>query len=97
MAYQKTVDRVIIKQEGMNDAQQYRNRVTDLFDVIHIDSATEEKNIQLLNMDNKAINSAYTYILEWKWEFARLRILGNNTKESGARLLKLIYEQYGIK
>jgi len=30
MAYQKTVDRVIIKQEGMNDAQQLRYRITDL-------------------------------------------------------------------
>ena len=81
----------------MNDAQQFRNRVTDLFDVIHIDSATEEKNIPLLNMDNKAINSAYTYILEWKNEFAGLRVLGNNTKECSIRLLKIIYEQYRIK
>ena len=97
MAYQKTVDRVIIKQAGMNDAQQSRNRITDLFDVIHIVSATEEKNIPLLNLDNKAINSAYTYILEWKGEFEGLRILANNTKECGARLLKIIYEQYGIE
>ena len=97
MAYQKTVDRVIIKQAGMNDAQQFRNRITDLFDVIHIFSAADEKDIQLLNMDKKAINSAFTYILEWQGEFAGLRILGDNTKECGKRLLKIIYEQYGIK
>ena len=97
MAYQKTVDRVIIKQEGMNDAQQLRYRITDLFDVIHIVSATEEKSIPLLNKDSKAINSAFSYILEWQSEFAGLRILGNNTKESGKRLLKIINEQYGLK
>ena len=97
MAYQKTVDRLTIKQEGMNDAQQFRNRVTDLFDVIQISTVAEEKPIPLLSVDSKAISSAYTYILEWKWEFAGLRILANNTKESGARLLKIIYEQYGIK
>ena len=97
MAYQKTANRVIIKQAGMNDAQQFRNRITDLFDVIHIVSAREEKSIPLLNMDNKAINSAFTYILEWQGEFAGLRILGDNTKECGKRLLKMIYEQYGLK
>ena len=96
MAYQKTVDRLTIKQAGMNDAQQFRNRVTDLFDVIRIVAATEEEKIPLLNIDNKAINSAYTYILEWKGEFDQLRILGNNAKECAARLLKIIFEQYGI-
>ena len=97
MAYQKTVDRVSIKQDGMNDAQQFTNRITDLFDVVHIASATEEKNIPLLNKDIKAINSAFTYILEWQSEFAGLRTLGDNTKECGKRLLKIIYEQYGFK
>ena len=96
MSYQKTVDRVIIKQAGMNDAQQYRNRITDLFDVIHIVTATEERNIPLLNMDTKAINSAYTYILEWKGEFEGLKILAKDTRECGERLLKIIYEQYEI-
>jgi hypothetical protein len=97
MSYQKTVDRVIIKQAGMNDAQQYRNRITDLFDVIHIVTATEERNIPLLNMDAKAINSGYTYILEWKGEFQGLKILAKDTRECGERLLKIIYEEYGIK
>ena len=97
MAYQKTANRVTIKQAGMNDAQQFRNRITDLFDVIHIVSATEEKSIPLLNIDNQAINSAFTYILEWQGEFTGLRILGDDTKECGKRLLKIIYEQYGIK
>ena len=97
MVYQKTVERVMIKQAGMNDAQQYRNRVTDLFDIVHIVPGSEEKNIPLLNTDNKGINSAYTYILEWQGEFAGLRILASNTKECGVRLLKKIYEQYGIQ
>ncbi|HEU5167699.1 MAG TPA: hypothetical protein VFU29_19270 [Chitinophagaceae bacterium] len=97
MAYQKTVDRLTIKQEGMNDAQQFRNRVTDLFNMIQITAATEEKPIPLLNVDSKAVNSAYSYILEWKGEFAGLRILGNNAKDCGARLLKIIFEQYGIR
>ena len=97
MAYQKTANRMTIKQVGMNDAQQFRSRITDLFDVMHMVSATEEKNIPLLNKDSKAINSAFAYILEWRGEFAGLRELGDNTKECGKRLLKIIYEQYGIK
>jgi len=96
MAYQKTIDRVTIKQAGMNDAQQFRNRVTDLFDVIRITSSTERHDIPLVNLDSKAVNAAYTYILEWKAEFEGLRILGRNTKECGIRLLKAIDEQYGI-
>jgi len=97
MAYQKTVDRLTIKQEGMNDAQQFRNRVTDLFNMIQLSTATEEKPIPLLNVDSKAVNSAYSYILEWEGEFAGLRILGNNAKDCGERLLKMISEQYEIK
>ena len=97
MAYQKMVDRVTIKQAGMNDAQQFMNRVTDLFDVINIVSATEKKNIPLLTRDSKAVNSAYTYILQWEGEFIGLRIRGNETEECGKRLLKTIHEQYGIK
>jgi len=97
MAYQKTIDRVVIKQEGMNDAQQSRNKITDLFDLIRITTASEKKHIPLLIVDNKAVNTAYAYILEWESEFAGLRILGNDTKECGIGLLKIIFEQYGIK
>ena len=97
MAYQKAVERMIIKQAGMNDAQQFRNRITDLFDVSSIVSAVGEKKIPLLTTDSRAINSAYTYILEWKAEFAGLKILGSDTKKCGERLLTSIVEEYGIK
>ncbi|HUQ65192.1 MAG TPA: hypothetical protein VM101_03510 [Flavitalea sp.] len=97
MAYQKAVDRILIKQAGMNDAQQSRNRVTDLFDVSDIASDNEPQHIALLSTDSKSLNSAFTYILEWKGEFLSLNTLGKNTSDCGERLLKIIYDEYGIR
>ena len=96
MSYQKTVDRINIKQAAMNEAQQYRSRITDLFDVINISLANDE-DIPLLNGDKKALNSAYNYIRIWKDKFIGLRSLCYETRECGKRLLKAIHEQYGIK
>ena len=100
MAYQKTVQIATLHQAAMGNAFQSRIRVTDLFDVIHILDIANNKvnsNIPLLTQDRKTINSAYTYILEWKGLCTQLRVLGNDIKECGKRLLKIIYEQYGIK
>jgi len=97
MAYQKTVDIATIHQAFMGDMMQSKNRVTDLFDMIHIINSKGNENIPLLTQDRKAINSAYTYILEWGGLCKLLKGIGNDIKECGKRLLKMIYEQYGIK
>ena len=96
MAYQKSVERVNIKQQGMNDAQINLNFIKGLFDAIAIMNSDDGKNIPLLNSDKRSINIGYLYILSWRREFKSLRVLGNNSKECGKRLLKSINEQYGI-
>ena len=97
MAYQKTVHIATIHQVIMNSAMQYKNRITDLFNIIHITSGKENGNIPLLTQDSKAINAAYEYILEWGGLCIQLKNLGNDIKECGRRLLNIIYEQYGVK
>ena len=97
MAYQRSIDRVLIKQAGMNEAQQYRNRITELFDVSKIITDSEFNDIPLPASDKKSINSAFMYIVEWRNEFYLLKILGDDIRDCGSRLLKLIDEQYQIK
>jgi hypothetical protein len=95
MVYQRSVNRINIKQQGMNDAQHNSNRVSCLFNAIAI-LDVDAKNIPLLKTDKGSINDAYLYILGWRSEFRMLRELGSDTKECGMRLLKFIKEQYGI-
>ncbi len=97
MGYKKTVDRVSIKQQGMNDAQIKLDVIIDLFDVIRLSNSSAVQAIPLLNTDKRSLNSAYTYILMWRREFNALRRVGKDAKESAGRLLKAIEEEYKIK
>jgi hypothetical protein len=96
MFYQKTVDRIIIKQTGMNDQQLNDGIIQNLFDAVLIHNAVGKSNIPLLISDKKAINPAYNYIRSWRAEFSGLRKRGSISLECGKRLLITIQKEYEI-
>jgi ribonucleotide reductase alpha subunit len=96
MVYQRAIDRMQIKQQGMNNAQTSPYYITRLFDVVSIMKASDQNNIALLTADKKSINDAYMYIFIWRGQFELLRDFGMQARENGVRLLKAINEEYHI-